>query len=197
MALAKADWMDLAYILDLIRQHGPGIIFAFAASHSMIAALLAGYLAQSGALDLTNALLLCWTGSFAGDAVRFWIGRRYGLSWFNSFPRIEAGLKKAGRLVDQHYVLLLLIHRYPLGIRNAAAFAFGISNMSWPFFFSLNFISAGLWAGLTVFAGYTFFHIAEKTMDDTASKVGLALLIVFVAAIWLLGRRLERALERS
>lgn len=188
--------MDLNHILDLIRQHGPGIIFAFAASHSMIAALLAGYVAQNGVIDLTNALLLCWTGSFAGDLVRFWIGRRYGTSWFSSFPRIEAGLKKAGRLVDRHYVWLPLIHRYPLGIRNAAAFAFGVSNMSWSVFLSLNFVSAGLWAGLTVFAGYAFGHIAEKTMDDTASNVSLALLIVFLAATWLLSKRLDRALER-
>ena len=72
---------DLASFLDLIRQHGDAaysIMFAYAASHSLLLALFAGYAAHSGALQLGTLILVCWFGSFAGDAVRFWIGRRFG-----------------------------------------------------------------------------------------------------------------------
>ena len=46
--------MDLTQIFDLIRQHGDtayAFIFAYAASHSMLIVLFAGYAAHMGALD--------------------------------------------------------------------------------------------------------------------------------------------------
>lgn len=192
--------MDLAYILDLIRQHGEAVyafVFAYATSHGMVMALFAGYAAQTGALDIVNVFIACWTGSFVGDAVRFWIGRRFGTSWLRSFPRLESGLQKAARLADRHYLWIPLVHRYPNGIRTLAGFSFGMSSMPWSIFLALNFISAGLWAGLTVFAGYGFGQISDKAMNDAASNLSLALLVGFLALAWLLSKRLDRALERG
>jgi membrane protein DedA with SNARE-associated domain len=192
--------MDLAYILDLIRQHGEAVyivIFGQAGIHSMIVALFAGYAAQTGALDLGTVFFTCWIGSFTGDLVRFWVARRFGTAWLRSWPRLQSGVQKAVRLVDRHYLWMPLVHRYPNGIRNLAGFAFGMSNLSWPIFLALNFVAAGLWAGLTVFAGYAFGQISDRAMNDVASNVSLALLLVFLAAAWLLSKRLDRAIERS
>ena len=61
---------DLASFLDLIRQHGDAaysFMFAYAASHSLLFALFAGYAAHSGALQLGTLIVVCWFGSFAGD----------------------------------------------------------------------------------------------------------------------------------
>jgi membrane protein DedA with SNARE-associated domain len=69
---------DLTSFLDLIRQHGDAaycFIFAYAASHSFLLALFAGYAAQSGALSFGTLIAICWLGSFTGDVIRFWIGR--------------------------------------------------------------------------------------------------------------------------
>jgi hypothetical protein len=57
---------DLASFLELIRQHGDAaysIMFAYAASHSLLLALFAGYAAHSGALQLGTLILVCWFGS--------------------------------------------------------------------------------------------------------------------------------------
>ena len=141
---------DLASFLDLIRLHGDAaysFMFAYAASHSLLFALFGGYAAHSGALDLTVLIVVVWFGSFAGDAVRFWIGRRFGASWFGSFPRIERAIQTVARLADRHYVLMILFHRYPHGIRGVAAIAYGMSRLRWATFLALNFVAAGLWAG--------------------------------------------------
>jgi membrane protein DedA with SNARE-associated domain len=188
--------MNLGYLLDLIREHGQVIVFAFAFAHSMIVALLAGYAAQGGLLDTANVLALCWGGSFAGDVVRFWIGRKFGnASWLHSWPRLQRGLDRTARLVDRHSVWLPLVHRYPNGIRTIAGFAYGMSNLSWPRFLGLNFVAAALWASLTVSVGYAFGHISDEMLNDTASNVGAALLVIFLAAAWFLSKRLDRALE--
>ena len=83
---------DLTSFLDLIRQHGDAaysFMFAYAASHSLLLALFAGYAAHSGALDLGTLIVVCWFGSFAGDVIRFWIGRRYGARLLERFQRFE------------------------------------------------------------------------------------------------------------
>jgi membrane protein DedA with SNARE-associated domain len=191
---------DLASFLDLIRQHGDAaysVMFAYAASHSLLFALFAGYAAHSGALQLGTLILVCWFGSFAGDAFRFWIGRRFGTRWLGSFPRLERAVQTVARLADRHYVLMILFHRYPHGIRGVAGFAYGMSRLPWPIFLAINFIAAGVWSCTVVLAGYAFGHVSEKLMSDASSGIGSVMLVVFLGLSWILTRKLERVVEQS
>ena len=89
---------DLASFLDLIHEHGDAaysLMFAYAASHSLLLALFAGYAAHSGALSVGTLIMVCWFGSFAGDVIRFWIGRRFGTRWLGSFPKLERAVQTA------------------------------------------------------------------------------------------------------
>ena len=140
---------DLTSFLDLIRQHGDAaysFMFAYAASHSLLFALFAGYAAASGALNFTTLLAVCWFGSFTGDVIRFWIGRRFGVRWLGPFPRLERAIKTAAHLANRHHVWMILLHRYPHGIRGVAGFAYGMSPLPWSTFLVLNFVAAGLWS---------------------------------------------------
>jgi membrane protein DedA with SNARE-associated domain len=191
---------DLTAFLDLIRQHGDAaytIMFAYAASHSLLLTLFAGYAAHSGALQLGTLIVVCWFGSFAGDAVRFWIGRRFGNQLIASIPRLERAVQMAARLADRHYVLMILFHRYPHGIRSIAGFAYGMSRLPWSTFLALNFAAAGLWSCTVVMAGYAFGQVSEKLMNDASSSIGLVMLIVFLGLSWILSKKLERAVDRS
>ena len=191
---------DLASFLDLIRQHGDAaysIMFAYAASHSLLLALFAGYAAHSGALQLGTLILVCWFGSFAGDAVRFWIGRRFGTRLLGSFPRLDRAVQTAARLADRHYVLMILFHRYPHGVRGIAGFAYGMSRLPWSTFLALNFAAAGLWSCTVILAGYAFGQVSEKLMSDASSGIGLVMLVVFLGLSWILSKKLERVVERS
>jgi membrane protein DedA with SNARE-associated domain len=191
---------DLASFLDLIRQHGDAaysLMFAYAASHSLLLALFAGYAAHAGALGFGTLLFVCWFGSFAGDVIRFWIGRRYGSRLFRSFPKLEAAVTTAARLADCHYVWMILIHRYPHGIRGVAAFAYGMSRLPWSTFLALNFVAAGLWSAMIVSAGYAFGQVSEKVMNDASSGLGLVMLVGFLGLSWILSKKLERAVERK
>src|ERR1044072_4649737 len=136
---------DLASFLDLIRQNGDAayrFMFAFASSHSLLLTLGAGYAAHSGALGLGTLMVVCWLGSFVGDVVRFWIGRRYGTRWLSgSTSRIARMVNIAARLADRHYVWMILLHRYPHGLRGVAGFAYGPSRLAWAALFSLKFVS--------------------------------------------------------
>ena len=191
---------DLASFLDLIRQHGDAaysLMFAYAASHSLLLALFAGYAAHAGALNLGTLIAVCWFGSFVGDVIRFWIGRRFGTRWLGRFPRLERAVQIAARLADRHYAWMILLHRYPHGIRGVAGFAYGMSRLPWSTFLALNFVAAGLWSGAIVSAGYAFGQISEKAMGDASSGLGLVMLVAFLGLSWVLSKKLERVAERS
>jgi membrane protein DedA with SNARE-associated domain len=191
---------DLASFLELIRQNGDAIytlMFAYATSHSLLLAMFAGYVAHSGALNLGTLIVVCWVGSFVGDVVRFWIGRRYGTRWLGSFPRLERAIQTAAHLAARHHIWMILVHRYPHGIRGVAGFAYGVSPLPWPTFLLMNFIAAGIWSSAVVYAGYAFGRVSEQFMSQASSTVGAVMLIAFLGLSWILSRRLERALERS
>ena len=191
---------DLASFLELIRQHGDAaysFVFAFATSHGLLMTLFAGYVAHSGVFNPGALIAVCWLGSFCGDVVRFWIGRRFGTQLFARFPRLERAVQVAARLADRHHGWMILFHRYPHGIRGVAGFAYGLSRLSWPTFLVLNFVAAGLWACVVVSAGYAFGRLSEKAMNDASSGFGVVMLVAFLGLSWVLSRKLERVAERS
>jgi membrane protein DedA with SNARE-associated domain len=191
---------DLASFLDLLRQHGDAaysFMFAYSASHSLLFGLFAGYAAHSGALTLGTLIAVCWIGSFAGDALRFWIGRRYGAQLLRKFPSLERGVRTAARLADRHYLWMIMIHRFPHGIRGMAGFAYGMSRLPWSTFLALNFVAAGIWAVAVVMAGYAFGQVSEKLMSDASSTLGLVMLVGFLGLSWYLSKKLEQIAEKS
>lgn len=192
--------MDLAQILDLIKQHGAmayGFVFAYAGTNSLLALLFAGYAAHMDAFNLGTLIPVCWAGGFAGDAVRFWVGRRWGYAVVGYFPRMKRGVDATIRLIERHHAWMIMFHRYPHGIRGLAGFAFGISRLPWPRFLALNFVSAGIWAAAVVMAGYGFGNVSEKALGEAASGVSFAVLAAFLGLAWLLSKKLERAIERG
>lgn len=191
---------DLTSFLDLIRLHGDAaysFMFAYAASHTLLFALFAGYAAHAGALSLGTLIVVCWLGSFTGDVVRFWVGRRFGTRWLGRFPRLERAVQTVAQLANRHHVWMILLHRYPHGIRGVAGFAYGMSRLPWSTFLVLNFIAAGLWSCAVVSAGYAFGRVSEKVMSDASSGLGMAMLLAFLGLSWLVSRKLERVVERS
>ena len=188
---------DLGSFLDFIRQHGEAVyafLTIYSMANSLLMALFAGY---AGALAYEKVLAACWIGTFAGDAIRFWVGRRFGTRWLVRFPRLQRAVETAAQLSGRHHVWMILIHRFPRIIRNVAGFAYGASALGWPRFLMLNFIAAGLWAGAVVSAGFGFGHLSEGAMSDALSVFGVVMLAVFLALTWFLTRRLERAAERQ
>jgi len=190
---------DLTSFLDLMRQHGDVVysfMFAFAASHSLLLTLFAGYAAHAGELSLGALIMVCWSGSFTGDVIRFWIGRRYGASLLERVPRIERPVQTVIRLTDRHYGWMVMLHRFPHGIRGLAGFAYGISRLPLSTFLALNFVAAGFWAGAVVSTGYAFGQFSEKSINSASSGLGIVMLVVFLGLSWLLSRKLDRIMER-
>ncbi|MGE8941747.1 DedA family protein [Leptospira interrogans] len=191
---------DLSSLLELIAQHGDAaymFMFSYASAHSLLFAMFAGYAAYAGALNVGTLILVCWVGSFFGDVVRFWIGRRYGTRWLSKSTRFQRTLQTVTQLASRHHVWMILLHRYPHGIRGVAGFAYGMTPMPWSSFLVLNAVAAGIWSVAVVMAGYAFGRVSEKVMTQASSSLGLVMLVAFLGLSWMLSKKLERVAERT
>ena len=50
---------------------------------------------------------------------------------------------------------------------------------------------------VTVSAGYAFSKLTDKVLTDAASGIAMAALILFVGLFWILGKKLDRVVEKS
>lgn len=191
--------MDLQQILDLVREQGNAIYVLVATGafwNSMLLPIFAGYAAHLEALGYWPTVAAVWFGGTVGDEVRFFLARRFGSQLFEAFPRMRAGIEKAARVVDRHQWWMMIVYRYPHGIRGLAGFAFGLSTMPRWRFTALNVVSACVWANVLVGVGYGFAHVSDKALGETATKAALVMLVAFLAVAWYLSKRLEEAVEK-
>src|SRR4051794_450381 len=108
--------------------------------------LVGGYLASRGIINLPLLVGVAWIGSYLGDQIWFYLGRRFGTRIVQRFPRWQPKIDRALRLLDRYATVFVLSFRFIYGIRNVSSFAAGMSPLPWRRFTVLNFIAAGVWA---------------------------------------------------
>lgn len=155
--------------------------------------VLAGYLAHKGLISFPVLLACAWLGSFAGDQIYFYLGRRYGTRLITRFPRWRPGTDKAMGLIERNSSWFILTFRFIYGIRNVSSFAVGMSHVSWRRFGMLNFTAAGLWAVAFAGFGYSMASAARRMFgtapENVVTYVGLGALVLFCVVVWFMLHR--------
>lgn len=126
--------------------------------------VIAGFLAHRGYLQLPWVALVAFAGSYAGDQMFFYLGRRYGPALVAKRRRLRARTRKVLRLLHRHHLPVALGFRFLYGIRTVTPFAIGMSGLSPWRFLLLNGIGAMVWAWCVGALGYAFGSVAESLM---------------------------------
>jgi membrane protein DedA with SNARE-associated domain len=193
--------MSHELLSELIRNYGylAVLIGTFLEGETIL--LLGGLAAHMGFLELPWVMAAALTGSFTGDQLYFYIGRRYGpkiiakrLSW-------QESAKKVYRHLHRHQNLLILTFRFFYGLRNVTPFAVGAAGISRSRFFVLNLIGAVVWAVAFATAGYLSGEAFRLMLSDFRHYELYVLLGLLVAGIllWLITliRRRRRVLKQK
>ncbi len=182
------DHQDLVYIL----------IFTYCVSKSSILPVFVGILVASESLLLVPSLTAMIAGGFAGDMLRFGLGRRYGEVIVAKMPKSFAGwMSKTMRLFEHYGVAYILLCRYPNTIRMIGMLPVGMSSMSLIRFLPLSTLSLLLWVGIYVALGYSLGASMSELLEHNLMLLGPVLLLVFVAVGWLALRRIDKLEERA
>jgi len=173
-------------ILQLIEEWGAlfylvSFVWAFFEGETFV--IFAGAAVQQGLLSYTLLVASAWLGSFAGDQLYFFIGRRWGVGLLARFPSWKPGVETALAWLRKYNTGFILSFRFIYGVRNFSSFAMGMSGLPWPRFLVLNFIAAGLWANSFAIAGYLLGSLFEAALGNIAQNFGLVMLGVFCVII--------------
>jgi membrane-associated protein len=178
-------------ILNLLNEYGTivyAILFGYCALKSGWLPLFAGYAAYLGALDVRLVALASFAGGYLGDEIRFYVARKYGVSWLEKPTRMGRLFNKARALADQHGTSYIFIYRYPKGLRTIGALPIGLTAMRWSRFTLLNASSALLWIIILVGGGYSFGATFDAIGMQNLTGISLLFLAIFLITLYRLWR---------
>jgi len=170
-------------IRNMVVQHGHWfylITFLWTFVEGETFVIFAGTFAAQGLLAPFSLLISAWLGSFSGDQLYFYIGRRFGGKLLHRYPRWRPGVDSALAFLRRYSTGFILSFRFTYGVRNFSSFAMGMSGLLWRRFLALNFLAAGLWATTFVGAGYLLGNVFGAALRRMADSFGLVMLGIFV-----------------
>jgi membrane protein DedA with SNARE-associated domain len=184
----------LSWVLALVRDHGPLVLFsaAFVESAAFLGwavpgeALVAvgGYLIQQGELGLGLAWLSVFAGVLAGDHVAYLVGRYGGRRLANRLPA-QGALRRVERLLDRYGGLVVLFGRFSGWLRPAVLFSAGSMGLKYRQFWPYELIGAAAWSAWWLFLGAAGGAVIDRFGDVGHYRAWL-LLASGLAAVYLL-----------
>ncbi|HEX9462364.1 MAG TPA: DedA family protein [Alphaproteobacteria bacterium] len=190
----------MQHIHQLVNDYGAWIyalIFLWTFFEGETFVLFAGLAASKGYLDLGGVFFAAWLGSFAGDQLYFWIGRRWGTALLLRVPRWRPSVERALDWLRRYDTGFILSFRFVYGIRNFASFAMGMSGLAPARFASLNLAAAFVWAASFTGFGFLFGHVFKHMLGDVAQIFSFVMLGVFIAGFTVAGILSRRHRRRS
>jgi membrane protein DedA with SNARE-associated domain len=156
-----------------------------------VVALTGGFLAGRGVTDPVLSFLVVWTCNVGTALLMYWVGRRYGTSFFSGRvgkmilqPR---QMVRLGALYQKHGGKVIFFSRYLPGFRAVVPVFAGTAQMG---FFRAAIpiaLASGLWYGLIVYLGATAGQNWEQiraAVESSGRWLGIAAAILFAILGW-------------
>lgn len=153
--------------------------------------IAAGALVKAHAVDPVSAALAGGIGAILGDAVSYWIGRRFGAvipgTWpFRGHPE---ALERGIAFFRRYGWASVFIGRFFGPLRAVIPLAAGMLKMPPTPFYLANVLSAIIWAPALLFSGYLLSTAASGSWD---AEDKLLILVLGLACVVALGMGLRR-----
>lgn len=155
-----------------------------------IAILLGGVLAFEGRVQLPTVMAAAILGAFIGDAIGYYIGKRWGRRILHGslgrLPIIKHDLHKhlnaAEAFLERKGGLAVFLGRFTVALRVLVPGLAGMSKLSYRKFALYNGLGAIVWGGGFVLLGY-FAGAAWRQVEADAKWLGIGLMVLIVLGV--------------
>ena len=162
--------------------------------------VLAGFAASLGYLDIPWVILVAFVGTFSGDQVFFYLGRRHSVmvqSFLDYYPAWQNRIGRVQGLIERYQTALVFVFHFLYGLRIAFLLVIGLSRIPAGKFFILNFFSALVWAIVIGMMGYLFGSALAMIIGDLKDLenyilAGIAMIGGIFGILQLLGYRIMK-----
>ncbi len=156
-----------------------------------VVALTGGFLSGRGVTSPVLTFLVVWTCNVGTALLMYWVGRRYGTSFFSGRvgkmilqPR---QMVRLGALYQKHGGKVIFFSRYLPGFRAVVPVFAGTSGMTfWRTAIPIA-LASGLWYGLIVYLGATAGEHWEQiraSVESSGRWLTVAAVILFIVLAW-------------
>lgn len=142
--------------LGWLREYGYIVLFFWSILEGESGLIMAGIMSHTGDMNLYLSIFIAGLGGFAGDQIYFYIGR-LNKKWIQKKIHSQQMKFALAHLLLQKYGWpIIFFQRYMYGMRTITPMAIGLTKYSARKFAIINFISAMMWASLTIVPAYFF-----------------------------------------
>ncbi|WPO99774.1 DedA family protein [Pseudomonas sp. HR96] len=161
--------------------------------------VLAGFLAFRGYMDINLVVVVAFFGSYAGDQLWYFLGRKQGRKLLARKPRWQLMGDRALEHIRKHPDIWVLSFRFVYGLRTVMPVAIGLSGYPPRRYLLLNGLGAAVWAAALGFAAYRFGSVLEALLGNVKKYELWVLggLLVVGVGLWLWRRVRSARLERE
>jgi membrane protein DedA with SNARE-associated domain len=128
--------------------------------------VLAGFLAFRGYMDIYSVAIVAFFGSYAGDQLWYFMGRKHGRKLLARKPRWQSMGDRALEHIRRHPDIWVLSFRFVYGLRTVMPVAIGLSGYPPGRYLLLNGIGAAVWASALAAAAYNFGTVLEGLLGS-------------------------------
>lgn len=156
--------------------------------------VLAGFLAFRGYMDINLVVVVAFFGSYAGDQLWYFLGRKHGRKLLSRKPRWQLMGAKALGHISRHPDIWVLSFRFVYGLRTVMPVAIGLSGYPPGRYLLLNGLGAAVWAAALGAAAYHFGALLESLLGNVKKYElwVLGALLLLGGILWL-RRRIKAA----
>jgi len=179
LAAIKAD-PEWAMVMIGLTAFGESFVFLSLLFPGTAILVAAGTLVSAGILDPISIMIAGIVGAILGDSVSFWLGQKFGPVLPQSWPfRNHPELLTRGTVFFERYGgSSVFIGRFFGPLRAVVPVAAGMMQMSTPRFYTVNILSAVVWAPALVLSG----ALLARSLSGTESMATKILYIALIAA---------------
>ncbi|MCE4054975.1 DedA family protein [Pseudomonas sp. Au-Pse12] len=128
--------------------------------------VLAGFLAFREYMDIKLVMIVAFFGSYAGDQLWYFLGRKHGRKLLARKPRWQMMGDRALEHIRKHPDIWVLSFRFVYGLRTVMPVAIGLSGYPPGRYLLLNGIGAAIWAVALAQAAYHFGAVMEGMLGS-------------------------------
>ena len=145
-----------ATLVEWLKEYGYIVLFFWSMLEGETGLVMAGVLSHTGDMNVPMSIAIASLGGFIGDQIYFYLGV-YNKSYVHrEFSQHRRKFAKARLMLRKYGAWVIFFQRFIYGMRTIIPLAIGMSSYNRKKFAIVNFISAVVWASLTIIPAYIF-----------------------------------------
>ncbi|MFA6252112.1 MAG: VTT domain-containing protein [Candidatus Paceibacterota bacterium] len=146
----------------------------------------AGFLASTGFLDIKTIILITFVAAVTGDALGYYLGKKYGpkiLTKTNSFFLDKKHIERTERYFKKYGGETIILARFIPLVRTIAPVMAGVGNIGYKKFFAYNVFGGLIWTILLPMLGFYFGKIIPDADKIILPVIAIIIVVSFLPAI--------------